>query len=738
MRHLVLAAVLTATLAASPARAAGSADSSCTFTFPNTFSLSIAPDHPCVGESVFLKVTNCGPCNHLVSGNATADGSIYLDFRATQVCPISLCAPESLTIPLGVFDGGFKILTVYSTSVTGDSTAPCYAHDQRTFSFSVDTCAGVGPVPGPLPFATVTIDHPPCVGCPPTLCPGDSIPVTVAMLFPNSCYRFRGIEILPTPADPIVHAPVLRILVGVNDCLRLPCVDGPFARIVNLELPPLPVGHYSLPVTEVWTSLCDSSRVDSVFSASFPFSVSDSCAVVSPGCFLVNFVRGGDRCDAVVDRTHSGTVSLAVTNSTPLAGLQGVLAFDGPGLQITNVEPTGPAATWKVAWTPIAGGAKFVIFSTDGSLIPPSIDLGNPPTVLRVTVASILRQTPAAVTLLGVDALQAADSLGHGVPLCPTLVAVRPVARICTGPAGCDINGDGVGDVRDLVLMVHCILGFGSCPDTSLADLDCDGNGTTNLDDIFCCARTILFGNLPDSLAVRPEPTVGFTLGAPLRTAAGFDVPLELGGADRVGAAKLALTFPSDRFTVTGLELPASASSWLSLYNAGEGPDAPPSDHASLLIGLIELGHSSGPSLGATLHLALKPGASPGGELRLTGGDFSGPDGAGLKVSLAPLSVPVGPPLRLALSAPMPNPFSASTRFTLSLPRAGDVDVSVHDLSGRRVATILHGRFDAGSRDVVWGGTRDDGARLRDGVYFVRVTAPGGDSARKVILLHGN
>jgi hypothetical protein len=346
-----------------------------------------------------------------------------------------------------------------------------------------------------------------------------------------------------------------------------------------------------------------------------------------------------------------------------------------------------------------------------------------------VTVASLLRQTQASVTILGLGELQAADAFGHAVPLCPTLVAVRPVARICRGPQACDINGDGVSDVRDLVLMVHCILGFGFCPDTTLADLDCDGNGSTNLDDIFCCAHSILSGNLPDSLAVRPEPTVGVSLGVPVRTAAGFDVPLRLAGADRVGAAKLALTFPSDHYVVTGVELPASASSWLSLYNV---------DGSSLTVGLIGLGAGSGASVAATLHLGLRDGMTPGGELRLTGGDFSGPDGAGLKVSLAPLSVPVGPPMRLALSAAMPNPFSGSTRFTLSLPRPGDVDVSVHDLSGRRVATILHGLFDAGSRDVAWGGTRDDGVRLRDGVYFVRVSAPGGETARKVVLLRGN
>jgi hypothetical protein len=35
--------------------------------------------------------------------------------------------------------------------------------------------------------------------------------------------------------------------------------------------------------------------------------------------------------------------------------------------------------------------------------------------------------------------------------------------------ATCDVNGDGRGDVLDLVEMVHCILGGGPCADTVAA-----------------------------------------------------------------------------------------------------------------------------------------------------------------------------------------------------------------------------------------------------------------------------
>jgi len=44
--------------------------------------------------------------------------------------------------------------------------------------------------------------------------------------------------------------------------------------------------------------------------------------------------------------------------------------------------------------------------------------------------------------------------------------------------------------------------------------------------------------------------------------------------------------------------------------------------------------------------------------------------------------------------------------------------VSVFDLAGRRVATIYRGFAVAGTRDMVWNRTRDDGTVAPSGLYF--------------------
>ena len=77
-----------------------------------------------------------------------------------------------------------------------------------------------------------------------------------------------------------------------------------------------------------------------------------------------------------------------------------------------------------------------------------------------------------------------------------------------------------------------------------------------------------------------------------------------------------------------------------------------------------------------------------------------------------------------------PNPFNAAARVTFSLPHAGDVDVNVFDVTGRRVATLLHGRLEAGEHEA-----RFDGSGMASGVYFVRVRAGEVSRVGKMVLM---
>ena len=82
-----------------------------------------------------------------------------------------------------------------------------------------------------------------------------------------------------------------------------------------------------------------------------------------------------------------------------------------------------------------------------------------------------------------------------------------------------------------------------------------------------------------------------------------------------------------------------------------------------------------------------------------------------------------------------PNPFNPVTRIDFDLPQSIRVDVSVFNLLGRKVISLLNGPVEAGLHSVEWDGTDDSGRRVASGVYFYRLTTPTLSETRKMVLL---
>ncbi len=91
-------------------------------------------------------------------------------------------------------------------------------------------------------------------------------------------------------------------------------------------------------------------------------------------------------------------------------------------------------------------------------------------------------------------------------------------------------------------------------------------------------------------------------------------------------------------------------------------------------------------------------------------------------------------PVPLALSV-RPNPMTRSCRIDFSLPVSGPADLSVYDIAGRKVFSILHRPMVRGPQTAYWNGRSDGGMRCASGVYFMRCTTPAGVVTQKVLLL---
>jgi hypothetical protein len=68
-----------------------------------------------------------------------------------------------------------------------------------------------------------------------------------------------------------------------------------------------------------------------------------------------------------------------------------------------------------------------------------------------------------------------------------------------------------------------------------------------------------------------------------------------------------------------------------------------------------------------------------------------------------------------------PNPFRSGTQLAFSLQRQGPARISVHDITGRAVRTLLEGTAPAGVSRISWDGRDQSGTAVAAGVYFFRV-----------------
>lgn len=82
-----------------------------------------------------------------------------------------------------------------------------------------------------------------------------------------------------------------------------------------------------------------------------------------------------------------------------------------------------------------------------------------------------------------------------------------------------------------------------------------------------------------------------------------------------------------------------------------------------------------------------------------------------------------------------PNPFNPLTRVAYATATDGPVRLTVHDLRGRLVATLVDGPVAAGPHAAVWDGRDAGGRPAAAGTYLLRLRTSAGTAAGKVVLV---
>jgi hypothetical protein len=88
-----------------------------------------------------------------------------------------------------------------------------------------------------------------------------------------------------------------------------------------------------------------------------------------------------------------------------------------------------------------------------------------------------------------------------------------------------------------------------------------------------------------------------------------------------------------------------------------------------------------------------------------------------------------------ALYQNMPNPFNPATTIRFDLSRIGNVKLSIYNVKGELVTTLIDGRMEAGRKEITWQATDAQGDPLSSGVYFYRLATEDIVQTRKMVLL---
>jgi hypothetical protein len=92
-------------------------------------------------------------------------------------------------------------------------------------------------------------------------------------------------------------------------------------------------------------------------------------------------------------------------------------------------------------------------------------------------------------------------------------------------------------------------------------------------------------------------------------------------------------------------------------------------------------------------------------------------------------------PTTFALNQNFPNPFNPTTTISFNLPTVSNVSLTIFNILGQEVTSVVNERLAAGNHVFEWDGHDGYGSPVASGIYFYRLEAGDYRSIRKMTLL---
>ncbi len=411
---------------------------------------------------------------------------------------------------------------------------------------------------------------------------------------------------------------------------------------------------------------------------------------------------------------------------TGVAAFDGTILYDSAVLTFVDAE-LGALLVTAGGFTPAFDGAIAGELSV-GAARPGGLDVANADGQVFLLRFEIATDAPLAISTVGFGGMNVFDEVG--TPLGGVLVegSVEPACDLF------DVSGDGEVLSNDAVLALRIDVGLVVPTAAQLCAADVDRDGSVTSGDAILILQEIV-GTPPGAQALVDKST------QPLRIEADGDATVERDGTVVVpmavrSSAPLAgvdLTVRLDQRTAfTGLRADR-ADGALVATNVVDGR----------LVAAIASNRAWAQDGVTRFELRLDPADSDWTSIDLRVEEALGFGEAGQRfelegtvtMSFSSDGVTPSNPGAALLQQNRPNPFNPRTEIRYELPSATAVELSVFDVAGRKVKTLVSGHQAAGSHAVLWLGDDVDGRPVASGVYIYRLEGPGVSQSKRMILV---
>ncbi len=385
-----------------------------------------------------------------------------------------------------------------------------------------------------------------------------------------------------------------------------------------------------------------------------------------------------------------------------------------------------------------------------GSTKSLAIDISNPGND-TLTISGIASSNPKFTVTITSRVLAPGASFIDSVRFSPT--ALGPVSANLTltssapaSPTIIPLTGAGVGVVTTTIDHANISFGdvaVGATKDTTLSITN-TGNDTLRIssftagDSRFTMETpiTIIAPNIAKTFTLRFAPNAAGPLNSVFVVASNALSSPDTISVDGVGVLNAAISFAPPQLSFGSVVVGKKEDLVLTINNTGGLPltvsaISSTNPDFSALVPQFEV--PGGGSFGDTIRFMPSVVSDRSGILIITSNAATSPDTVivqGTGTDTSPVERTESTPGAFTLSQNYPNPFNPSTSIEFSIPKQGDVRLSVFDHLGREIAVLADGEYLAGAHTC-----RFDATEHTSGMYVYRLSFNGATTARKMLLL---